>query len=68
VVGSRFFGSHFLVQSRDWIHCTPTMKQFRFLLFGSAEVIFAGSAVVGALLNIPKFLEKRFSCVHRFYD
>jgi hypothetical protein len=46
VVGSIFFCSHFLVQSRDKIHFTLTMKQFSFLSFGLPSVILAGSGVV----------------------
>jgi hypothetical protein len=46
VVGAGFFGSHFLVQNREYIHSTPTVEQFRFLSFGSAGVILTGSGVV----------------------
>jgi hypothetical protein len=57
VVGSRFFYSHFLIQSKEWIHSTSTMKQFRFLSFSLAEVILDGSGAVGAP---PKGLDSSF--------
>jgi hypothetical protein len=48
VVGNNFF-SHFLVQSRDQIHSTPTTKQFKILSFDSLEVILVGSGAMGTL-------------------
>jgi hypothetical protein len=54
-----FFGSHFLVQNRDYIHSTFTIKQFRFLLFGSVGVIPSG-----ALLNAYFFLLTLFIIQH----
>jgi hypothetical protein len=42
-VGNRFFDSLFLVQNRDYIHSTPSIEQFKFLLFSSAKVILVRS-------------------------
>jgi hypothetical protein len=55
-VGSSFFGSHFIVQSRDYIHSALIMEQFRFFLFSFAVagVILTGSGAMEALPNTPR--------------